>query len=125
MDDLTTESSFGPQATWVRILFEIGLTNKGCNKTYNKLMVYNSNIVTEVKNKWERVLNEEIPYGIVEQGFVAIPKMIEGPYQKYFQFRLLHSRIVTNKKLYTMKISDTKNCPICQGAEEHDKHMHF
>ena len=42
-----------------RILFDVGLANKGCNRTYNKLMVYNSNIIIEVKNKWERVLNEE------------------------------------------------------------------
>ena len=114
------KKKIGPQIP--RLLFEIGLAPKGCNKTYNKLMAYNSTVVIEVKNKWERVLNEEIPYGTVEKGFVAIPKMIEGPYQKYFQFRLLHSRIVTNKKLHTMKISDTKNCPLCQVAEETIKH---
>ena len=56
------------------------------------------------------------------ESFVAIPKMIEGPYQKYFQFRLLHSRIVTNKKLHTIKSSDTKTCPICHEAEETIKH---
>ena len=105
-----------------RILFEVGIANKGCNRIYNKLMVYNSNIIIEVKNKWERVLNEEISYNSIENGFIAISKMIEGPYQKYFQFRLLHSRIVTNKKLHVMKISDTNLCPICHETEETIKH---
>ena len=105
-----------------RILFEVGIATKGCNIIYNKLMVYNSNILIEVKNKWERVLNEEISYNSIENSFIAIPKMIEGPYQKYFQFRLLHSRIVTNKKLHVMKISDTNLCPICYETEETIKH---
>ena len=68
------------------------------------------------------MLNEEIPYNAVEKGFIAIPNMTEGSYYKYFQFRLLHSRIVTNKKLYNMKISDTDICPICFGTEETIKH---
>ena len=105
-----------------RLMFEVGLSNKGCNRTYNKLMMYNSNIIIEVKNKWERVLNEEIPYNVVEKGFIAIPRMVEGPYHKYFQFRLLHSRIMTNKKLHCMKISDTEICPVCFGSIETIKH---
>ena len=108
-----------------RLMFEIGLLNKGCNRTYNKLMTYNSNIIVEVKNKWERVLNEEIPYKVIEKGFISIPKMTEGPYQKYFQFRLLHSRKMTNNKLHIMKISDTAICPLCFAAEETIKHAYL
>ena len=51
-----------------RILFEIGLNVKGCNQIYNKIMVYDSNIILEVKDKWEQILNTEIPHDIVENG---------------------------------------------------------
>ena len=43
-------------------LFKIGYNQKGCSKTYNILMKFNYNIITEVQNKWETVLNEYIPY---------------------------------------------------------------
>lgn len=52
-------------------------------------MVYDSNIILEVKDKWEQILNTEIPHDIVENGFKAITQLKEGPYHKYFQFKLL------------------------------------
>ena len=42
------------------ILFYIGLTSKGCNKTYNRLMKYDGNVIKEVKEKWDEHLNEDI-----------------------------------------------------------------
>ena len=41
------KKSLGPHIP--RLLFEIGINNKGCNRTYNKLMTYNANIIVEVK----------------------------------------------------------------------------
>ena len=52
-----------------RSLFEIGLLNKDCKRIYNKLMKYNTNVITIVEEKWEHVLNEEIPINIVEKSF--------------------------------------------------------
>ena len=81
-----------------RIMFEIGINGKGCSKTYNTLMIYNGNIIKEVKEKWEKVLNENIEYRIIENAFKIIPKQKESAYQKYMQFKLLHSRTAVNKK---------------------------
>ena len=39
------------------VLFDIDLSNKGCSRTYNKLMNYDTNILKELKDKWEINLN--------------------------------------------------------------------
>ena len=73
-----------------RTLFEIGLTEKVCNRIYNRLMIYNGNILWEVKEKWETVLNEDIRYKTVEKAFIDLSKCKGSAYQKYFRFKLLH-----------------------------------
>ena len=105
-----------------RILFEIGLVEKGCDRTYNKRMGYNQNILIQVKNKWEQTLNEEIKMDNVEKSFTQIPKLEDGVYFKYFQFKLLHDRTVTNEKLHKMKLTGTNICKICQIEPETIKH---
>ena len=105
-----------------RVLFEIGIVGKGCNRSYNKLMDYNQNILIQVKNKWEETLNEEIKIDTVEKSFNQIPKFEEGAYFKYFQFKLLHNRTVTNVKLHKMKLADNTTCKICQSEPETIKH---
>ena len=104
------------------ILFYIGLTSKGCNKTYNRLMKYDGNIIKEVKDKWDERLNEDIKYETVEQAFMELPKCKESAYQKYLQFKLLHHRTAINEKLYTMKLSDTNLCQICKTSIETIEH---
>ena len=111
-----------PGPTLPKILFEIGLNNKGCRRTYNKLMTYNGNIIQEVKEKWERTLNEEIDYTTIEKAFKTLPKINDSAYQKYLQFKLLHSRTAINEKLYTMEITDTNICPVCNVSIETIKH---
>ena len=105
-----------------RILFEIGLNQKGCNRTYNKLQNYNHFIINEVKQKWETTLNKDIGYNIVENSFNAITTYKEGAYCKYFQFKLLHSRTATNDKLFRMNLIDSNVCKICQKEVETIRH---
>ena len=105
------------------ILFEIGLNENGCSRIYNKLMTYNVNILKEVKEKWETVLNEEIRYKMVEKAFSDLTKCKGSAYQKYFQFKLLHSRTAVRDKLYTMNLSDTNICPLCETNIETIKHV--
>ena len=98
------------------------MNGKGCSRTYNNLMTYNGNVIKEVKEKWEHVLNENIEYRIIENAFKDIPKLKESAYQKYMQFKLLHSRTAINKKLYTMNLIGTNKCHICQKEIETIKH---
>ena len=51
--------------------------------------------------------------------------MKEGSFTKYLQFKLLHKRIVTNKKLQVMGLSNTSNCPYCGSIEESVEHAFF
>ena len=99
------------------------MTQKGCGRIYNKLMSYNTGILIEVKNKWENALNEEIHYDTIEVAFKEISNIESGTYQKYFQFKLLHSRIITNEKLYNMGISTTKICKNCPTEIDTLRHM--
>ena len=110
----------GPQIA--RILFEIGMTQKGCGRVYNKLMAFDTGILIEVKNKWENALNEEVSYTIIENSFKEISNIKTGSYQKYFQFKLLHSRIITNEKLFNMNLSCTKMCKTCLMEVDTLKH---
>ena len=79
-------------------------------------------IIQNVKQKWEEVLNDDITYSTVETAFKDISKMKESAYYKYLHFKMLHSRIITNEKLYKMKISDSNICKICTTEIETIKH---
>ena len=79
------------------ILYKIGYNEKGCAMTYNSLMNYNNNVITDIKYKWEEILEEDIAHQVLEKSFKNIQKMKEGSFTKYLQFKILHRRIVTNK----------------------------
>ena len=105
-----------------RILLEIGISEKGCNTTYNKLMTYNGNVIQEVKGKWKNVLNEEIQYATVEKAFIDLTKCKESVYKKYLQFKLSHSRTAINEKLVNMHLSKIKMCPLYEIHTETISH---
>ena len=86
-------------------------------------MNYNDNVIKEIKEKWERNLNEEIDYNVIENAFKEIPKMNENAYQKYLQFKLLHLRTATNEKLFKMNIKNTNICPLCKSHIESINHV--
>ena len=46
-------------------------------------MNYNGNVIKEIKEKWERNLNEEIDYTTIKNAFKEIPKINENVYHKY------------------------------------------
>ena len=56
-----------PGPSLPRIFFEIGISQKGCSRTYNKLMEHDHHGIQEVKERWERVLNEDIVYATVKK----------------------------------------------------------
>ena len=81
-------------------------------------MTYNGTVIREIKEKWEKVLNEEIQYTTVETAFIDLTKSKESAYQKYLQFKLLHSRTAINEKLFSMNLSNTQICPLCETHNE-------
>ena len=105
-----------------RLLIETGLSIKGCSNIYNKLMIHNGNILKGVKEKWEIILNEEINYKIIETAFKEIPNLKENAYQKYLQFKLLHTRTATNDILNKMEIIELNKCLLCETVKDDIKH---
>ena len=85
-------------------------------------MNYCTGTLKEVKDKWEKALNDDLSYKIIENAFKNISTIKSGAYHRYFQFKLLHNRIITNKKLYKMKISDSMMCKICLTEVDSIKH---
>ena len=116
----TNNNMYGPYLPY--ILFKIGYNIKGCAMTYNCLMNYNYNIITEARNKWEEVLDDDIPHYTIEKSFKNLQKIKEGSFTKYLHFKMLHRRIVTNKKLLDMGISESSKCPYCEEPEETIEH---
>ena len=88
----------------------------------NKLMRYNGNVIKEVKQNWEKVLNEDIMYATVEKAFKDLATRKENVYKKYLQFKLLHLRTAVNEKLFKMGIKNTKICSLCKTEDETIKH---
>ena len=111
---------FGPYI--LQILLKIGYNIKGCANTYNYLMEFNQTLIIETQTRWGEILNEEIPFNVVEKSFKNLHKMKEGSFTKYLQFKMLHMRIVTNKKLMDMGIAEISNCPYCGESEETIEH---
>ena len=103
-----------------RLLFEVGWAEKGCSTIYNKIMAYNGSLLKEIKEKWERTLNDNLTYEIIETAFKKLTKMKIGPYQKYFQFKLMHNRTITQEKLYRMDIADSNICRNCNLKNRYD-----
>ena len=58
---------YGPYV--LRILFEMGLSERGCGRTYNKLMNYNMNTLKDIKENWENILDNDLLYDIIERAF--------------------------------------------------------
>ena len=115
-----TPLKMGPHLPY--IFFKMGYNVKGCAKTYKILMEFNHNIVASVKDTWETNLNEYITLQYVENAFRNLHNMREGAYTKYIQFKLLHRRIVTNKKLCDMGIKENSMCTYCLEEVETIEH---
>ena len=54
----------------------------------------------------------------MEKAFQYLHKLSEGSFDQYIQFKMLHRRIVTNKKLLDMNIRDNSKCPYCDEEVE-------
>ena len=61
-------------------------------------------MLKDIKEKWENILNNDLSYDTIENAFKEITHMKTGAYQKYFQYKLLHNRTITNEKLHKMEL---------------------
>ena len=58
----------------------------------------------------------------IQYNIFKFAAMKEGSFTKYLHFKMLHRRIVTNKKILDMGISESSKCPYCEEQEETIEH---
>ena len=114
------EVNYGPHIPYV--LFKMGYQQKGCSYIYKILTDSNQDIIGQTKTKWENILNEGINDRRMESAFLHLHSMSEGSFDKYIQFKMLHRRIITNKKLFDMNIRNDSKCPYCEETIETIEH---
>ena len=103
-------------------LFKMGYNKKGCAKIYRILMDFNHNIGAEIQKNWEDILYEDLTIQRIERSFRNLHNMEEGSYIKYIQFKMLHRRIVTYKRLCDMGIKEKSSSHYCPEAKETLEH---
>ena len=122
-------------------LFKTGHDGKGCSKTYNLLLSTDFSIILNIQGKWEKILGEEIKIETIVESFKNIHRMKEDSKYlqfrilhkrvftnkklfdtKYLKFRILHKRVFTNKKLFDMGIKENNLCPFCEDHIETFEH---
>ena len=101
-----------------RILDTIGISSTGCSNTYKALSTGDNFLLENIRVKWSGVLNEEILLYRIEKAFQCLRIIPVNSYTRYILFKLLHSRIVTNKKLVEMNIADDASCVYCKAPLE-------
>ena len=74
-------------------------------------------IISEIQSKWSVELNEEISTDYIEI-LQNIRKLSISAYTKYSLFKLLHSRIATNKKTSDIKLIADATCEYSKAPSE-------
>ena len=101
-----------------RILDTIGISSTGCSNTYKALSTGDHFLLENIRVKWSGVFNIEILLYRIEKAFQCLRIIPVNSYTRYILFKLLHSRIVTNKKLVEMNLADDASCVYCKAPLE-------
>ena len=80
--------------------------------------------MTELQDKWSQKLNDGIRLDTLSNSFKNAKKYSPSVYQHFNQYKLVHRRIVHNKLLHKMGISETPNCLYC-GTTETIEHVYL
>ena len=99
----------------VKILF---FSKKGSKKIYSILNNYTENLQLKFKNKWSDNLNENIPSQEWNLIFRACFKTVSDNHLIWFQYRIIHRILGTQKLLFQMKIMPNPLCSFCQTEPE-------
>lgn len=94
------------------------------HKVYSKLNA-NKALPDKQRKKWENSTNTEYQEGEYKKLFTFPQKVTIATKYRDFQYRLLHSAIVTNRKLYLWKILPSDKCTFCKEQIERIPHLFF
>ena len=97
-----------PQPCILKTLSDLHFNTTGTKGIYNKLNKVN--IEKDFQRKWHQDIGIILDTSAWQQKFRICFKTIHDPYYKWFQYRILHRILGTQKSLYKMQISDSSNC---------------
>ena len=97
------------------------LSLKGWAHFYKSIKKPNRNILFQIKAKWEESLNDTVNFDQIKTCFRLCNKTKECTYLRYMQFKVLHSRLVTQTLLVKMGKSESDSSLYCR---EKDTQVH-
>lgn len=123
--------------TWKTVLTneysnEVAFTNfeiivnetKISNKVYSKINAHKS-LPIQQKAKWEKLVNSQISDREYAKLFTFPQKVTIATKYRDFQYRMLHSAIITNRTLYLWKILPSDKCSFCKKHPERIPHLFY
>ena len=112
-----------PQPCILKTLSDLHFNTSGTKGIYNKLNKVNTE--KDFQRKWHQDIGIILDTNAWQQKFRICFKTIHDPYYKWFQYRILHRILATQKSLYKMQISDSSNCLLCKNNQETIIHLFF
>ena len=96
---------------------------KVCKMVYPYLVSKHLEKPRKAMYYWSRTLHVDMNDGVFAAHFAYMYKLTSSTKLQYFQYRLLHNILPTNKTLYNMKIIDNPQCNFCNSEEETMEHL--
>ena len=99
-----------PHLPYILHIMDIG--NKGNKNTYFSTINTGNMVLTHIQQKWSESLNDEVQLEVLIKAFKSAKQYSPSMYQHFNQFKLVH-----DKMLFKIGISDTPNCLYCNNLE--------
>ena len=96
------------------ILKIIQMKGKGYQSIYSIIQPRANNIISNLREKWEQMLNDDISEDDIRNAFNITQKFPKCVYNRYEQFKILHDRLNTRQLLHKMNIFNTNGCLYCK-----------
>ena len=119
---ISQQDNIHPRMPFILYIIEPG--QKGNKNAYFSKQASDLYVLSDLQGKWSQKLNDEIRLDTISNSFKNAKKISPSVYQHFNKYKLIHRRIVHNKLLYKMGISETPNCLYC-GITETIEHVYL
>ena len=96
LSDINTNKTQGECPRRSVYMEYLGFGVSGCRIIYENIHLTGNNLLVEVQRKWERIINVEINFNVVEYAFEHIRNISIAPFVWHLEFKILHTRVATN-----------------------------
>ena len=114
-NNIMTQNNLRPSLPYISYIIET--SSKGNKNTYYNSENTGNTVIKDLQAKWSEKLNDNVSFDTLTSSFTNAKKFSPSVYQHFIQYKLLHRRVVHNKLLHNMGISETPNCLYCNNLE--------